>query len=392
MKILLFGGAFDPVHIGHINLLKTAVQHFSFDKIIIMPTGTPAHKNHCITPFEIRKHMAELAFADISDNIEISDYEGNNLQQSYTWKTLEHLENVYPKSEKYLLIGSDSLINFTKWAEFRYILKQCTLICLARNEKERKIISSSKQLLQECDGKVEILYGDILTISSSDIRLLSEKSEKVEAFVPQNVALIINKFNLYSRDDYKRWTGTSQLLVQLMLPDKRQIHTNNVKKLSVQLAKIHKADVNKALICALLHDILKYADDEILLHRAEHSDIINKISLKPKQTLHGYAAADFACKELNIQDEDMLNAIKSHTCGRAGMSKLEKIIYLADMLCEERKFSQKEFLLDYAYKNLDMAMYLALKQSILWLKENNKTIDKDSLIAFNYFEKIIQEE
>ena len=124
------------------------------------------------------------------------------------------------------------------------------------------------------------------------------------------------------------------------------------------------------------------------MHRAIQSDIIDKIMHKPKATLHGFAAADFALKELKVEDADVLMAIKSHTCGRAGMSNLEKIIYLADMLSEERDFPQKNYLLDYAFENLDKAMLYALKESIDWLNSKNSEIDIDSLQALEFFKKM----
>ena len=78
-------------------------------------------------------------------------------------------------------------------------------------------------------------------------------------------------------------------------------------------------------------------------------------------------------------------AIKSHTCGRRNMTDLEKIIYLADMLSEERNYPEKEPLLALAWENLDVAMEQALKDSINWLKEKGGEIDTDSYEALEYF-------
>ena len=99
-------------------------------------------------------------------------------------------------------------------------------------------------------------------------------------------------------------------------------------------------------------------------NRAKQSGIINKIEEKPKQTLHGFAAADYAKRELGITDEDILWAVKSHTCGRSGMQDIEKVIYLADMLCEERCFEGKDHLLSLARQNLDKAMFASLEHSL----------------------------
>ena len=89
-----------------------------------------------------------------------------------------------------------------------------------------------------------------------------------------------------------------------------------------------------------------------------------------------------------MQDEDILWAVKSHTFGRYGMQDMEKVIYLADMLCEERKFDGKDYLLGIAKQNLDRAMLESLRHSLEWIKSKGNTIDTDSLDALQYFEKM----
>ena len=175
------------------------------------------------------------------------------------------------------------------------------------------------------------------------------------------------------------------LLIPLMLREKRAQHTFNVAKLAVELADMYGVDRQKAQLSALLHDIMKQQPDDIMLHRARQSDIIEKIDRKPMPVLHGFAAADFARREMGIEDQEILMAIKSHTCGRRNMTSLEKIIYLADMLSEERNYPEKEPLLALAWENLDIAMEQALKDSINWLKEKGGAIDTDSYEALEYF-------
>ena len=116
--------------------------------------------------------------------------------------------------------------------------------------------------------------------------------------------------------------------------------------------------------------------------------IIERIKDKPVSLLHGFAAADYARREMGIDDSETLMAIKSHTCGRAGMSDMEKVIYLADMLSEERNYPEKESLLKLAWTNLDIAMEQALTDSINWLKEKNGVIDSDSYAALEYFTQL----
>ena len=110
MDILLFGGAFDPVHNGHLNILKAALRYKHFDKVIIMPTGTPGHKTGCRAPFAARKIMCEKAFRGLGDNIEISDFEGRRFEKNFSYITVSHLKRQYPGANIWFLIGADSAV------------------------------------------------------------------------------------------------------------------------------------------------------------------------------------------------------------------------------------------------------------------------------------------
>lgn len=390
MDILLFGGAFDPPHKGHENILKAALKYKTFDKVIIMPTGTPGHKRECKVPFAIRKHMVKLAFADICDNVdmEISDFEGNSFNKSYSYITVRQLKKDYPRANIYFVIGADSAINLDKWKNWQQLATSVTFLVFARGGESDERLGRAVKGIKNYSPMTTIINAPVINASSTQIRQLSSENKAIKEFVSLQVADYISRHQLYSADYYTRTIGTAKALVPLMMDKKRATHTFNVAKLAAQLANIHKVDENQATLCALLHDIMKQAPKDVLLHRARQSDIIEKINRKPLPVLHGFAAADYAQKEMNITDSDTLMAIKSHTCGRYGMSVMEKIIYLADMLCEERKFSQKKYLLDLAYTDLDTAMEQALKTNIMWLNKKGDRIDSDSFEALEYFKEI----
>lgn len=382
MKILLFGGAFDPPHLGHAAILKKAAGYTNFDKILVVPTGSPTHKKGCVAPFDVRLYMAKLAFENIGENVEISDYEGTNFKDDYTYITLKHIKQTYGDPQIYMLIGSDSLFSLDGWKNSQYIMQNCSVLAFAREENIADEISRKITQLTQAGWDVRFIPDIPVQCSSSGYR---EDDENFRHCLSDSVREIIDEYNIYSDNDVERYRGTAKLLAKLLLDEKRCIHTLNVEKLAVELGEIHGVDTDKLSVAALLHDIMKNAPDDILLHRAAQSDIIDKIKDKPRQTLHGFAAADYAKKELGIADEDILWAVKSHTCGRSGMQDMEKIIYLADMLCEERRFEQKDFLLEHARKNLDMAMYLALGHSLEYVKSRGNTVDEDSISALEYF-------
>lgn len=137
MDILFFGGAFDPVHRGHENILKAALNYKNFDKIIVMPTGTPGHKRRCRLPFALRKKMAEIAFDKICDGIEVSGYEGEKLGKSYSYITVDRLKEKYPEANVYFLIGGDSALPLTS-GKIGNICKKMLFFLLLKESKMRK--------------------------------------------------------------------------------------------------------------------------------------------------------------------------------------------------------------------------------------------------------------
>ncbi len=382
MKILLFGGAFDPPHRGHISILKNAAAYKDFDKIIVMPTGTPTHKKNCIAPFDVRMYMAQTAFGGIAPNVEISDWEGTNLQDDYTYRTLQHLQKEYEGAKIYMVIGSDSLFTLDSWKNAEFVMKNCTALVFAREDRLEADIGRKAEQLEKMGAKIEFVKAEIISVSSSQFRREGEQNADI---ITDEVQNIVDEYDIYSADETARLKGTAKLLAKLLLDEKRYIHTLNVEKLAAQLGEIYSLDVEKLRIAALLHDIMKNAPKDILLHRAKQSGIISKIEDKPKQTLHGFAAAHYAKTELGIEDEEILWAVKSHTCGRSGMQDMEKVIYLADMLCEERRFEGKDYLLSLAKQNLDKAMYASLRHSLDYVKSRGNTVDTDSLEALEYF-------
>ena len=381
----MFGGSFDPVHNGHENILRTALDYKKFDKIIIMPIGSPGHKPSCKAPFVVRKHLVELAFGDIGVEMEVSDFEGNSSEKSYSYITVDYLKSLYPDSKIHFVIGADSAINLHKWMKWQHLAENVTFLVFDREEGENSQLLQAVDNIKQYSPNTVIIKNKVFPVSSTQIRSLAATGGDITGLVDSKVQPVIEKYSLYSTDFYRKNMGTARLLIPLMLREKRAQHTLNVAKLAVELARMYGVNVQKAELAALLHDVMKQQPDSIMLHRARQSDIIEKIDRKPMPVLHGFAAADFASREMGIEDREILMAIKSHTCGRRNMTDLEKVIYLADMLSEERSFPEKEPLLALARQNLDKAMEQALKDSINWLKEKGGAIDTDSYEALEYF-------
>ncbi len=388
MDILFFGGAFDPPHTGHSHILSRALGYKTFDKIIIMPTGTPGHKSGCKAPFPIRKLMAQKAFEYPGLNVEVSDYEGLRDEKSYSYITLEHLKKVYPGAKIWFLIGADSAINMKSWVNWQRLAAQTAFIILDRGRQDGSVLQKAVEEIKVYSPDSIVLKSRPVEQSSTRIRQLVQKGADISERVCPRVQKIIMQSALYEEDYYKRNISTARFLLPLMMDEKRQRHTLNVRRLAVKLALKHEADPDKTQLCALLHDVMKQAPRREILRRASAFLGRETAQSKPPEVLHGFAAAHFVQREMAIDDDETLWALRSHTCARPNMSDVEKILYLADMLSAERKFDGKNRLLDAAYENLDNAMERALESSLAWLREKKRPIDPDSLQALDYFKRL----
>ncbi len=171
--------------------------------------------------------------------------------------------------------------------------------------------------------------------------------------------------------------------------EKRFLHTIRVKDTAVKLAKIHDVDVEKAEIAGFLHDCAKIRDKKDLIKAAKENDLLlTKEMMKAPQIIHSYLGALFAREFYGIDDEDILNAITYHTTGRANMSDLEKIIFLADYIEPLRNFDGVERARELANKDLDAAMYFALNNTLKFLVERDNYIVVETVLARNYYKEM----
>lgn len=169
------------------------------------------------------------------------------------------------------------------------------------------------------------------------------------------------------------------------MPEKRYIHTIGVMETAIKLALLYNEDPKKAEIAAILHDIAKYADEEWMRQIVREHNLDLRLIDWGSEILHGPVGAWIAETEFLIHDEDILNAIRFHTTGRAGMTKLEKIIFIADMIEPNRKFPGVEKLRNKADDDLNLAMRACIRHSIAHLVEMKLAIYPTSIECYNDF-------
>ncbi len=172
------------------------------------------------------------------------------------------------------------------------------------------------------------------------------------------------------------------------IDDKRLSHSIGTANEAVKLAHIYGADEKKAYTAGLLHDVAKgrckYGFSKLA---AEYGIEIDEIESKNIELIHGRLGAAMIEKQLGIHDEEILAAVRWHTTGRMGMSLLEKIIYLADLIEPGRHFKGIDAIRDLAYRNIDEAMREALKQVMGFVQSEGFALHPNSIEAYNDYKK-----
>ena len=194
-KTAIFGGTFNPPHIGHRFMLEGIARQSEIEKILIMPAKAPPHKSGVVVSAEHRVNMCKMAFCGI-EKCEISLEELNLPGKSYTVNTLHHLNKKGIKNPV-LVIGADSLVNFNKWYRYDEILALAELYVYKREGIDVAVLLSAKKELEKQGAKITILDICPPAVSSTDIRAAFGKVENLKSLLEPSVLKYINEHSLY---------------------------------------------------------------------------------------------------------------------------------------------------------------------------------------------------
>lgn len=196
MKICFFGGTFNPVHNGHIRLLENASKYFDFDKIIVIPTNIPPHKEVIFSVSDDdRLNMCKLAFDGMA---EVSDYEIRENTISYTINTMHHFKEIYPDDEFYFLMGSDMLFMFEKWKSYKELISLISVVVASREDDELESLEKKKAELETDGARIYIIKAEPYVVSSSMVRNMIKSGEKdFSCYLPERVVEYILEKKLY---------------------------------------------------------------------------------------------------------------------------------------------------------------------------------------------------
>ena len=356
MKLGIFGGTFNPVHLGHINASLEFYDAVRLDKMLVIPDRIPPHKSDNTVGAEHRLNMLHLVYDDKAvigtRNIEISEVELKREGKSYTVVTLRELKKEYPDAKLFLYTGSDMFYTLENWREGSTILGMCSVYTAAREENEYGKLTEKAEYYKDTYG-TECIVSDAppLVVSSTEIRnCLAAQSDKINRNFTNNlltddVIRYIMKNRLYgTSEDADTESLCQRILCDLesLVKEKRLSHILAVRNKAEEIADFFIRagfDLSRqnVILASLLHDITKYMDQEKLC--GEYGICLSADDISSMQTVHAITGAHYAKAIYGVNNE-ICSAIERHTVGGTDMTLEEKIIFVSDY-CEETRIHEQ---------------------------------------------------
>ena len=390
-RIGIYGGTFNPPHIGHIQAAKQAVKALGLNKLLVIPDRIAPHKampGNSAAPQQ-RLDMLRIALSDCPE-IEVSDLELNREGPSYTYETVLQLRKMHPEARLVLLMGTDMFLSFQTWRNPEIILENAMLGVFYRGDKgEAAAIEAKKAELEAGGAEVELVKNPVIQISSTQMRrLLAFRC--AGDFLPDGVLDYIRENRLY--DTRAPWKNLpmeqlEQVVISLLKPN-RVAHVLGCRDTAVELAKHWGADPVDAARAGILHDITKAIDGPLQLTLCEaYGKILSDFSRRYPKTLHALTGS-LVAERIFGENKAVVSAIEHHTTGKADMSLLEKIIYVADYMEPNRDFPGVEKLRELAYKDMDAALKLGLEMTLEHLNRQGAEVSPESREALAWLNRV----
>lgn len=360
MKVVLYGGAFNPFHTEHKRLIETAINEVKPDLVVVYPSFNPPHKNE-VGDFDARFEMCKVALKDIT-NCVIEDIEKKRNKVNPSFEIIPILKEKYLADEYYFLMGGDSLINFNKWLHPELVAKEVTLLVGGRSVVG-EIENAKNEVEKKYNAKVKLLDFVGENASGSIIKAKIEWGEKPEE-ISSEVYEVIKKYGLYSEyaERIKKLKETNP---------KRFEHVKRTTLYALKLNTKLGLDFDKVFAAGMFHDCAKHLQVEI--------------EGVPEPVVHQFVGKDVAKNEYGILDEEVLNAICYHTTGRPNMSLLEKLIYCADMLEEGRTYPGVEELRKTIENDFEKGFVVCVNAAMDNLKQSGNPIHPLTIECVEYY-------
>jgi len=393
MKIGIYGGTFNPIHLGHMAAAQYAADYLELDKLFLIPAGLPPHKALAEdTPDNCHRiAMTKLAAEAMklkTGSVEVSSWELEREGKSYSVETVRMFRERYPDDEIWFLMGTDMFLTLQTWHKAEELLQICKICAFGRSEEDSKEVFAAQRefLIENYHASVEtITLPNLVEVSSTDIRE-SIKNGGGEEFLLPSVYGYILRHGLYGARDDLHGLPMQKLRCVAMsyLKAKRIPHVLGTEETAARLARRYGADEQQARTAALLHDCTKRLNMEEQLALCEkYAIVLDEYERKELKLLHAKTGAAVARDVFGVSEE-VCSAIWWHTTGKENMTLLEKIIYLADYIEPTRDFCDLCELRRLADEDLDQALLLGFTMAVEDLGRQGTVVHPNSVRARDY--------
>ncbi len=362
-RIGIFGGTFDPIHVVHLKAARAALEQARLDRVLFVVSARPPHKrDDTVASPEDRLALVRAATAG-ELRFEVSDAEFHRDGPSYTHDTLAQIAREHPGAELFLIIGDDSFAEFPSWRDPRAILAHAKLLVVPRPGKDPTAPAWM-------DGQYQILDFHETDVSSTEVRRRIARNEPISGWVSAPVEAMIRDRQLYVEEPVSFDTPRADEFVALLrerLPEKTFRHTVSVARTMLDVADDAGITREQAVTAGLLHDLCKAMKPAELAERAKAFGVTQY--LDNPNLLHGPVAAEECRRSLGVTDEEVLDAIRWHTTGRAEWGRVGRALFYADFSEPRRPHRQAAIAREiFRDKGFDAALRYVVEQKFHYVK------------------------
>ena len=323
-RIGILSGTFDPVHTGHIAVAQASLAFLHLDRVMLAPFGMPLIRRPEAGP-QHRLEMLRMATAG-ETGIEVSEVDMITSPR-YAVDTVKAIATQYPGQEIVYIVGADKLPDIPRWREVKTLFSACSFAVYPRAGYDAAGLCEE---LRRQGARVALLPCEEVNMSSSRVRARLRLMSDAPGMLLPELAAYIAAHGLY-QPDYAR-------MVRQAVSAGRYAHSLGVRAVGAHLALKYGAPIQKAGVAGMLHDCAKCMEISRLQAIARKGRIsLPEKAMSSNALLHGPVGALVSKLRYHIYDEDILDAIRYHTTGRAGMSALELVIFVADAIEPTRK-------------------------------------------------------
>lgn len=389
-KIGVYGGSFNPIHLGHLRAAEEAARELQLDRVLLIPANAAPHKQQQVDAptAQQRMEMVSLAVQDHSV-LEACDLELRREGRSYTVDTLTELAALFPNDELFLIMGTDMFLSLHRWYRPDEICRLASIVCVGRDGTDSAVLlEQADHLRQDLGARVHLADNRVLQMSSTTVRRMLFFN-CAEAYLPLRVLDYIRKNHLYYCGSDLRYLPFDELkkLSLSLHKESRVAHVIGCCETAQKLAARWGEPVALAARAGILHDVTKALDAAEQLRLCEkYGIILDDFVIAHHKLLHSKTAAAVA-EHIFGEDPIVVNAIYWHTTGRAGMSTMEKILYIADYAEPNRSFDGVEKIRAHLYEDLDLALYTGFSMSLAELEREGKAFDRHSYDAWRFLKE-----